>query len=64
MLDRLHQIWQRAVYVLNHATEIQVNQSSDRAGHAYFEIYDPSTGKSNTFGTEQEIRAWLDQNHY
>jgi hypothetical protein len=64
MLDRLYQLWQHAVYVLNHATEIQVSQGSDRAGHAYFEIYDPNTGKSNTFGTEQEIRAWLDQTHY
>ncbi len=60
MLDKLNQIWQRTIYMLNHSTEVRVFQGSDRAGHSYFEIYDPTTGKSNTFGTEQEIRAWLD----
>jgi len=46
------------------STELRVFHRSDRTGNAYFEIYDPVTGKSNCFGSEQEIRAWLDQPHH
>jgi len=64
IVARIYRLWQRIIYSTRSSTEPRVFHRSDRTGNAYFEIYDPLTGKSNCFGSEQEIRAWLDQPHY
>lgn len=64
MVTKLYQIWHHVVYSITHPTEPHISHRSDGAGNSYFKIYDPTTGKSGAFGSEQEIRAWLDQHHY
>lgn len=34
------------------------------AGHDQWRVYDPLTRRSATFGSEAEIRIWLEQRYY
>jgi hypothetical protein len=40
--------------------EPRVTVCCDRAGNAYYQVYDPITGHSASFGSEAEIRWWLE----
>lgn len=44
-------------------TEPQIKPKRDRYGNSYWQVYDFTTNKSSAFGSEQEVRAWID-NHY
>lgn len=63
-MTRLYRFLQTMLDRLTPSTELHVVRRKDRAGNAYFEIYDPVTGKSNSFGSEQEIRVCLDLYRY
>jgi len=41
-----------------------VQQRRDRQGHAYYAVYDPTTGQRSIFTTEAEVRAWLEQRYH
>lgn len=43
--------------------EPQTTQKRDRDGNVYYQVYDPRTQDSATFGSESEIRWWIEQ-HY
>ena len=43
--------------------EPQIKSKRDRYGHFSWQVYDFKTNKSSAFGSEQEVRAWID-NHY
>ena len=44
--------------------EPYIKRKSDRYGNLYWQIYDYQTNKSYTFGSELEVRAWLEQRYY
>ena len=44
-------------------TEPQIKQKRDRHGNFYWQIYEPISGCFNSFGSELEIKMWLDR-HY
>jgi hypothetical protein len=44
-----------------HSTEPQVSRQFDRHGNLYYRVYDPFTGISAIFGSEAEVRWWLEQ---
>ncbi|WP_404789863.1 hypothetical protein [Altericista sp. CCNU0014] len=45
-------------------SEPKVSHKRDRQGHLYYQVYDPLSGVSASFGSEAEIRAWLEQRYY
>ncbi len=40
--------------------ELQIKQKQDRDGNSYWQIYDLTTNTSSAFGSEQEVRAWME----
>jgi hypothetical protein len=44
--------------------EPRVNQYHDAEGNSYYRAVNPMTRQSTTVSSEQEIRIWLDQQHY
>lgn len=44
--------------------ELQVWQSSDRKGNIYWQAYDPIKNRSISFGSEAEMRMWIEQYYY
>lgn len=44
--------------------EPQVWQKYDRQGNQYWQVYDVNTNKSHTFGSEQDVRAWLENRYH
>jgi hypothetical protein len=45
-------------------SEPKVSEKRDRQGRLYYQVYDPVSNSSATFGSEAEIRAWLEQRYY
>jgi hypothetical protein len=46
-----------------HNSDPTVNEQCDRQGNVYYQVYDPHTRKSTVFGSETEIRYWLEQRY-
>ena len=44
--------------------EPKIWQKRDRYGNLYWVVYDPTTGHSSCFSSEQEVRVWLEQRYY
>ncbi|BAU10482.1 hypothetical protein LEP3755_09660 [Leptolyngbya sp. NIES-3755] len=61
---KLNHFWNAVVSRISSSGELQVNHRRDYQGNWSYQIYDPQAEKHNTFGTEQEVRMWLDQRHY
>jgi hypothetical protein len=45
------------------SSELKVFERCDRHGNLYYQVYDPYTQKSALFGSETEIRYWLEQRY-
>ncbi|NJR58283.1 MAG: hypothetical protein HC769_05125 [Cyanobacteria bacterium CRU_2_1] len=61
IFDRL---WQSLLNGFLGNSEPKIYQKRDRYGDVYFRVYDPMTGTSSSFKSEQEVRIWLDQRYY
>jgi hypothetical protein len=46
-----------------HSSDPTVSERRDRLGNVYYQVYDPRTHKSAVFGSEAEIRYWLEQRY-
>jgi hypothetical protein len=46
------------------SSELKVSERCDRHGNVYYQVYDPLNRTSASFGSEAEIRAWLEQRYY
>ena len=44
--------------------EPQIKQKHDRDGNQYWQAYDSYNNKSYTFGSEQDVKVWLENRHY
>lgn len=42
----------------------EIESKCDRHGNLYWKIYDLTTNKSYFFGSEQEVRAWIDDRYH
>ena len=55
--------WQRLNDIMNSSSELTIWRTSSRMGHIYFTnwyIYDPKSGNSTCFRSEEDLRVWLD----
>jgi hypothetical protein len=61
----LPRIWQSLMNWIESSSELQVWQESDRHGcTCCWHAYDPMTGNHACFGSEEEIRIWIEQRYY
>lgn len=44
--------------------ELQVEQKRDRHGNSFWQVYDPTNKKSYTFGSDREVRSWIEKRYY
>jgi len=52
----------RALVSSNH--EPQVKQKCDRYGNKYWQVDDFDSNQSYTFGSEQDVRVWLENRYH
>lgn len=45
-------------------TEPQIRYKRDRHGNSYWQVYDATTNRSYAFGSEQDVRAWIENRHH
>jgi hypothetical protein len=65
ILPAIAKNWQQFVTYLIRASELQVWQELDRKGRIFsWHAYDPMTGRSACFGSEEEMRVWIEQCYY
>ncbi len=55
------QRWQRLVHYWSNPPELQVWQRRDRSGRLHWQTYDPYTNQSASFGSEADVKAWIDE---
>jgi hypothetical protein len=56
--------WDALFKVLIPNSEPRITQSRGPNGDESYQVYDPATGASKTFGSELETRIWLDRRFY
>lgn len=44
--------------------ELQVKQQRDSQGNMWWQAFDPNTNESTSFGSESEMRTWIEQRYY
>ena len=44
--------------------EPQIEQKCDRYGNLYWQVYDFNTHKSYTFGSDREVRVWIEERYH
>ncbi|MBW4636124.1 MAG: hypothetical protein KME30_30870 [Iphinoe sp. HA4291-MV1] len=65
ILPKMKKIWQHFVIWLFSSSDLQVWQESDSRGRIFcWHAYDPLTGRSACFGSEEEMRIWIEQCYY
>ena len=51
-------------YLIANRIEPHVKSKCDRRGNCYWQVYDPVSGCNRSFGSEKEVRAWLDTRYH
>jgi hypothetical protein len=44
--------------------ELKIKQKRDRFGNFYWQVYDYATNKIHEFGSEQDVKIWIENRHY
>ncbi|HIK55559.1 MAG TPA: hypothetical protein IGS37_10410 [Synechococcales cyanobacterium M55_K2018_004] len=60
----MRQVGRSLLRWLSGDSEPRVWQTCDRQGHTIWHLYDPATQGKTQFGSEAEVRAWLEQRYY
>ncbi|MEH2413594.1 hypothetical protein [Nostoc sp.] len=64
-LLNVRKYWQYFVTWMISGSDLQVWPESDRCGNiSCWHAYDPITGRSACFGSEEEMRIWIDKCYY
>jgi len=64
-LMHLKQWWKGLMHWFDSSAEPRVWQKHDRQGNPlYWCVYDPELGRSMSFGSEMEVRLWLEHRFY
>ncbi|MBV9385436.1 MAG: hypothetical protein JOZ78_03300 [Chroococcidiopsidaceae cyanobacterium CP_BM_ER_R8_30] len=57
---KLNRFWNAVMNRIARSSKPQVTYRCDTQGNWYYQVYDPQADKHNAFGTEQEVKVWLD----
>ncbi|BAW97944.1 hypothetical protein NIES970_29070 (plasmid) [[Synechococcus] sp. NIES-970] len=50
--------------IFTYCNEPRISRKISRYGDIYFEVYDPVSNQNMNFGSEQEVKMWLEQKYY
>jgi hypothetical protein len=64
LMESIKRLGQRIAEYFTSQSEIKVWQLQDRSGNTYWCVYDPNTNRSATFGSEEEVRIWIEELFY
>ncbi|MDZ8189051.1 MAG: hypothetical protein RMX96_29925 [Nostoc sp. ChiSLP02] len=62
--SKLQNAWHRLVIAIATSSQLQVWQTQLPNGDCSWHAYDPMTGRSACFGTEIEMRVWIETQYY
>lgn len=57
-------VFQTLVAKLSGGNDPQIKLKYSPSGHEYWHVYDPITGKAETFTTEADVRIWVEQRYH
>lgn len=57
-------VWEFIATRLTQKLEPQVWQARIRNGETYWRVHDPTTGRSTSMGSKEEVIAWIEQTYY
>lgn len=57
-------IFQALVAKLSNGNDPQIRLEYSPSGNEYWHVYDPTTGKAETFATEADVRVWVEQRYH
>ncbi|MGB8699721.1 MAG: hypothetical protein WCD18_09925 [Thermosynechococcaceae cyanobacterium] len=60
----LNRIWNVFFEWVLSLDELKIYTLKNRFGETFWKVHDPRTGRRMSFGSETEVRAWLDKRHY
>ncbi|MBD2451249.1 hypothetical protein H6G76_29790 [Nostoc sp. FACHB-152] len=61
---KLAQAWHNLVRFMTTSSQLQVWQTPVANGDCSWHAYDPMTGRSACFGSEAEMRIWIETQYY
>ncbi|MBD2175644.1 hypothetical protein H6F42_01760 [Pseudanabaena sp. FACHB-1998] len=64
LMESLKRLGQKIAEYFTSQSEIKVWQLQARSGKPYWRVYDPNTNRSATFGSEEEVRIWIEELFY
>lgn len=64
LMQSIKRLGQRIAEYFTSQSEIKVWQLQDRSGNTYWRVYDPNTNRSAVFGSEEEVRIWIEEIFY
>ncbi|MEH2085011.1 MAG: hypothetical protein V7K89_35070 [Nostoc sp.] len=62
--SKLQKSWYSLITVMASSSQLQVWQNHLANRDCYWHAYDPMTGRSACFGSEAEMRIWIETHYY
>jgi hypothetical protein len=62
--DNIKGAWDHFVQFVTSGNELQVWRTRDRRGTTLWHVYDPVTGANREFGSEADVRVWIEDRYY
>lgn len=62
--SKLQKAWHSLVIAITNSSQLQVWQTHLPNGDSSWHAYDPMTGRSVCFGSETEMRVWIETQYY
>ena len=59
----LKKIWRSLVTALSNNLEMRVWKTVDKTGRSLWKLYDPITGETFDFNSENEVRTWIEESY-
>jgi hypothetical protein len=56
-------MWQALVAKLSSSTDPHIRLKYSPSGQEYWHVYDPMSGKAQTFTAEADVRVWLEERY-
>ncbi|RUT07087.1 hypothetical protein DSM106972_023480 [Dulcicalothrix desertica PCC 7102] len=62
--SNLNSVWQKLTLLFIENSELQVWSTHNKNGEISWYAYDPTTRRSACFGSEDDMRAWIEKRLY
>lgn len=50
--------------LIEQKNDLKIEPKSDRYGNSYWQVYDFTTNQYHAFGSEQDVRAWIENRYH